>query len=300
MTTDCPYEQSPDGLLDAIMEMGNVGPSTVMFDLGSGDGKIVFEAAARGANATGIEFRSELVVEAQRAAEKRGLSHRATFRRENFFLVDLSSANLIFMYLLPEMLAELGPMLFEKLRPGTVIISHDYPLKEFQEGEEWTADGFAEKQRIAGVTTAYLFKYTVPPKTERGQGEFNGKRGMPWTNGSASFTLRAKYAVNHTIVYTKFFRTKGGEFSGTLHLIGENNTFDKVWLRGVADDGAPELAYVFTDIESGRVLRSGKSVTGSTRFELFAMPPKQPPLRLRVMFFVPKKKSVDLPRSGEL
>jgi hypothetical protein len=299
-TTDCPYEQSPDGLLDAIMQMGNVGPATVMFDLGSGDGKVVLAAAARGAAATGIEFREELVAAAQAEAERRGLSQRASFRRDNFFDVDLSSANLLFLYLLPDMLVELGPVLFARLRPGTVIISHDYPLKDYQEVEEWTADGFSEKKRIAGVTTAYLFKYVVPRNSSLSQGVFGGKKGMKFSVGTASFSLRATYAIDHTVVYTRWFRTAGGEFAGTLHVIGENNTFDKVWLRGAAEAGVPELGYIFSDASSGRALRSGRTVSGTTRYELFALPPKKVPLKLKVTFFIPRNANAPPTTTAEL
>ena len=285
---DCPFEQSPDGLLAAIMAMGNVGPGTVMFDLGSGDGKVVMEAAARGAHATGIEFREKLVVKAQVEAERRGLSSLATFRSENFFEADLTSANLIFMYLLPDILKDVGPMLFATLKPGTVIISHDYGLKDYQEYEEWSAEGFAEKKRIAGVTTAYLFKYVVPKSMKAGKVEFQGKLGMPFAAGSVLFTILRNYTVAHTVVFTRRLRLPGGAFEGTLHVIGENNTYDKVWLRGAMDAHVPVLGYMFVDAKTGRTLRAGRTVTGSTRFELFSLPAKQPPLHLKVMFFLPK------------
>ena len=89
------FEKTPDVVMDAVMIMGDVGPSTVMFDLGSGDGKMVLAAAALGATAVGIELREDLNEQARRLSEERQLSHLASFRSEDFFTADLSSATLV-------------------------------------------------------------------------------------------------------------------------------------------------------------------------------------------------------------
>ena len=108
---DCPYAETPDVVRDALMAMGDVVPSTVMFDLGSGDGRIMIAAAARGATAVGIDFRGDLNEHARHTSEERQLSHLTSFRSEDFFTADLSAATLVYFYLIPTVVEELAPVL---------------------------------------------------------------------------------------------------------------------------------------------------------------------------------------------
>ena len=112
-----------------------VGPQDVVYDLGSGDGRIVIAAARDfGARAVGVELDAKLVQDSRDAAFRAGVADRTTFIWKDIFDVDLSPATVVTIYLFPEVNARLVPKLKRELRPGARIVSHQFPLGE------WTPD----------------------------------------------------------------------------------------------------------------------------------------------------------------
>jgi SAM-dependent methyltransferase len=111
-------------IVERMLRMAEVGPGDTLIDLGSGDGRIVIEAAKRGARGLGVDLDPSLVKIATENARKAGVADRARFEARDIFETDLSGASVIAFYLLPDFNAKLLPRLL-KLKPGTRIVSHD-------------------------------------------------------------------------------------------------------------------------------------------------------------------------------
>ena len=100
---DAPFVPTPPAVVDRMLEMAKLTPGDRLIDLGSGDGRIVLRAAQRfGARGLGIEHNAELVAAATQTAQRDGLAHLARFERGDLFETDLSGAQVIALYLLPE------------------------------------------------------------------------------------------------------------------------------------------------------------------------------------------------------
>ena len=119
-----PYVVTPMEIVERMLRMAEVGPKDTIIDLGSGDGRIVIEAAKRGARGLGVDLDPNLVKLATENARKAGVSDRAHFEVRDIFETDLSGASVVAFYLLPDFNAKLMPKLL-RLKPGTRIVSHD-------------------------------------------------------------------------------------------------------------------------------------------------------------------------------
>jgi SAM-dependent methyltransferase len=119
-----PYVVTPMEIVERMLRMAEVGPKDTIIDLGSGDGRIVIEAAKRGARGLGVDLDPNLVKLATENARKAGVSDRARFEVRDIFETDLSGASVVAFYLLPDFNAKLLPKLL-RLKPGTRIVSHD-------------------------------------------------------------------------------------------------------------------------------------------------------------------------------
>lgn len=119
-----PYVVTPIEIVERMLRMAEVGARDTLIDLGSGDGRIVVEAAKRGARGLGVDLDPSLVRLATENARKAGVADRARFEVRDIFETDLSGASVIAFYLLPDFNAKLLPRLLA-LKPGTRIVSHD-------------------------------------------------------------------------------------------------------------------------------------------------------------------------------
>jgi len=159
---DAPYVPTPQVVVDAMLRMARVGPRDVLIDLGSGDGRIVITAAKRyGARGVGVDLDESLLALANDAAGREGVSALASFRRENLYETDLSSASVITSYLLPEMNLKLRPRLLA-LAPGTRIVAHDYHFGDWLPDERETLRVPEKKVGEPGVSYVYL--WVVPAR----------------------------------------------------------------------------------------------------------------------------------------
>lgn len=131
-----PYVPSPQSVVSDMLRYAEVGPNDFLIDLGSGDGRIVIEAAKRGASGLGVDLDPGLVQLATQNAAKAGVAGRARFEVRDIFDTDLSEATVVTMYLLPEFNAKLLPR-FLKLKPGTRIVSHDGGIGDWPPDETW-------------------------------------------------------------------------------------------------------------------------------------------------------------------
>jgi SAM-dependent methyltransferase len=126
---DVIYVPTPDEVVDAMLRLAGVGPEDVVYDLGSGDGRIVIRAAERHrARGVGIEIDPALNDEARRKAAARGVAARVDFRQQDFFAADLREATVVTLYLGTALNQRLRPKLLRELSPGARVVSHTYDM----------------------------------------------------------------------------------------------------------------------------------------------------------------------------
>ena len=144
---------TPEALVERMLTMAQLGPRDVLYDLGSGDGRMVVAAAKRGAQAVGVEFNPELVALSESRARAQGVARKARFVQGDIFETDFSDATVVTLYLLSTLNMRLRPTLL-RMRPGTRVVSHAFTMDDWQPDEVSRAD-----QR-----TAYL--WIVPAAVE--------------------------------------------------------------------------------------------------------------------------------------
>ncbi len=126
---DVVYVPTPQAVVDRMLQMAKVEKGDLLYDLGSGDGRIVITAAKKyGARGMGFDVDPERIAEARANAKQAGVEHLVTFEQRDIFTVDLSPADVVTLYLLPELNVRLIPQL-QKLRPGARIVSHDFDMR---------------------------------------------------------------------------------------------------------------------------------------------------------------------------
>jgi SAM-dependent methyltransferase len=129
---DIHYVPTPNDVVDAMLDVAKVTAGDVVYDLGSGDGRIVIEAAKRyGARGVGIEIDPALVKRAEAGARKAGVSDKVTFMRADLFKTDLSNATVVTLYLSPSINLRLQSKLQRELRPGSRVVSHRFPIGDW-------------------------------------------------------------------------------------------------------------------------------------------------------------------------
>jgi len=152
--SDVPFVESPQPVVDSMLALAGVAEDDVVYDLGSGDGRIPITAARQyGARGVGIEIKPDLVKEARANADKAGVADRVTFRQGDLFEADIGEASVVTLYLLPSVNMKLRPQLFRQLAPGTRVVSHDFDMNE------WEPDSTIE------VDGSRLFLWTIPEET---------------------------------------------------------------------------------------------------------------------------------------
>jgi SAM-dependent methyltransferase len=130
---DVIYVPTPQPVVDAMLELAQVKRSDVVYDLGSGDGRIVITAAKKyGASGVGIELDPALVKKARANAAAAGVAGRVQFVTQNLYTADLSKATVVTLYLLQSINERLRPKLVRQLKPGARIVSHVFNM-----GPEW-------------------------------------------------------------------------------------------------------------------------------------------------------------------
>ncbi|MBW8905565.1 MAG: class I SAM-dependent methyltransferase [Betaproteobacteria bacterium] len=136
-----------------MLELAKVGKADVLYDLGSGDGRIAVTAAKRfGIRAYGIDIDPQRIAEANDNARRNGVSHLVQFRREDLFKANFREATVVTLYLLPDLNVKLRPRLLAELAPGTRIVSHQFDMGSWQPERKLELNG----------RTIYL--WTVPPR----------------------------------------------------------------------------------------------------------------------------------------
>jgi len=145
-----PFVPSPQIVVDKMIELAGVKKGDVVYDLGSGDGRIVIAAAKKGARAVGFEIDPELVGESRANIKKAGVQDAAEIRNQDILTVDLSPASVVTMYLLPDVNLKLKPRLLSQLKPGSRVVSHSFDMGD------WKPDKI---ERLEGRT---IFLWIIP------------------------------------------------------------------------------------------------------------------------------------------
>ena len=150
---DVRFVATPPEVVDAMLTAARVTSADIVYDLGSGDGRIVIAAAKKyGARGVGIEINPQLVAESNASAHTAGVAHLVQFLQGDLFAADFSAATVVTLYLGPSLNERIKPRLLRELRPGTRVVSHVYDMLG------WPAD-----QRV-DVDGRWVFLWTVPAK----------------------------------------------------------------------------------------------------------------------------------------
>jgi ribosomal protein L11 methylase PrmA len=116
-----------------MLRLANVGKGDVLYDLGSGDGRIAIAAAKKyGIRAVGIDIDPDRIKEANANAQKNGVEHLVKFRNEDLFRANFREATVVTLYLLPDLNVKLRPKLWRELKPGTRIVSHQFDMGDWK------------------------------------------------------------------------------------------------------------------------------------------------------------------------
>jgi SAM-dependent methyltransferase len=153
---DVVFVPTPTDVVDAMLKLAKVTSNDVVYDLGSGDGRIVIAAAKMyGARGVGIDIDPERTREASANARAQGVGDKVTFRTEDLFTADLTPATVVTLYLSPSVNTRLAPKLMKDLKPGTRIVSHAFDL------------GSWKPQERVLVSGRPIFLWTVASSSER-------------------------------------------------------------------------------------------------------------------------------------
>ena len=141
-TPDVGWVPTSMEVVDAMLALARLGQDDVVYDLGSGDGRIVIGAAKRfGARGVGIDIDPALISESRRNADTAGVAGRVEFRQADLFQTDLRPANVVTLYLAPGLNVKLRSKLLAELKPGTRVISHAFDMDEWQPDSTLYIDG---------------------------------------------------------------------------------------------------------------------------------------------------------------
>jgi SAM-dependent methyltransferase len=138
---DVVYVPTPPEVVTEMLKLAGVTKDDVVYDLGSGDGRIVIAAAKEfGARGVGVEISPKLVAEARANAERAGVADRVRFVEQDLFAADLREATVVTLYLLPELNLKLRPKLLAELRPGARVVSHLFDMEDWKPDRTFTWD----------------------------------------------------------------------------------------------------------------------------------------------------------------
>jgi len=243
---DTPYVQTPQNVVDKMLEIAKIGPDDYVIDLGSGDGRMVITAATRyGARGFGVDLDRRLVELSNRNAAKAGVAKRAVFYERNLFETDVSAATVLSIYLLPDVNLAIRSRLLATLRPGTRIVSHDYHFGEWPPDLQLEMPAPGKKVGIGEKSKVF---YWMVPGTAAGKWRWQLQRdGKP---------------EDHELSLDQNFQ----KLQGTLAVSGRPAKLEGLALAGeqlsfaaLVDGGAGAVRYEF----SGRIFNN--ALTGTVR-----------------------------------
>jgi predicted TPR repeat methyltransferase len=129
------------GVVRGMMDLAGVGPADTVMDLGSGDGRIVMEAARRGAQGIGVDIDAQLIAQSRAKSLELGYGEKVNFINQNLLDTDMRRATVVMMFLSSELSLQLRPRLLRDLKPGSRIVSHMFRIGDWAPSMSATAPG---------------------------------------------------------------------------------------------------------------------------------------------------------------
>ena len=159
-----PFVPSPMHVVQRMLEVAEFKQGDILYDMGSGDGRIVIEAAKKyGIRGVGIDLNAELVAKARENAEKEGVSHLTEFRAQDGLTVDISEATVVTLYMFKWFNNALRPKL-QKLKPGSRVIAHDFDIDDWKPSRiEYIPPPTDGTSDYAESRTLYIWKVGESP-----------------------------------------------------------------------------------------------------------------------------------------
>lgn len=209
---DTPYVQTPQAVVDKMLEIAKVNRNDFVIDLGSGDGRMVITAAKKyGARGFGVDLDKRLVTLSNRRAAQAGVVSRAKFYAQDLYETDLTPATIVTIYLLPEVNLMVRPKLLSTLKPGTRIVSHDYDMGDWPPDVSLVMD--APDKPVGRDHKSKVFYWVVP-------GQAAGK--WRWQLKDGSGVHECELALNQNFQ----------QIEGTLTMDGRSATIQSAKLTG--------------------------------------------------------------------
>jgi len=243
---DTPYVPTPQVVVDRMLDLAKVKAGETVIDLGSGDGRIMIEAATRyGARGFGVEIDPRLVKLSNDRAAKAGVADRVKFLQQDLFKTDIHDANVLTLYLLPDVNLALRPKILAELRPGARVVSHDYGMGDWRPDAEETVP--APDKKVGARKESRVFLWTVPATVA---GEWRLELSSAAKPASTRMVLRQKFQ----------------SVSGTVELAGQGGVPVKEGglrgdeLRLVLADAVEMVGRATGDTLTGTLRKSGREV----------------------------------------
>jgi SAM-dependent methyltransferase len=237
---DTPYVQTPQVVVDKMLEMAKVTSKDYLIDLGSGDGRLIITAAKRyGARGFGVDLNKNLVVLSNRNAARAGVANRAVFYERDLHETDIAKADVLTIYLLPEVNLMVRPRILA-LKPGTRLVSHDYGFGEWPPDVEIVMD--APGKPVGRDQKSKVMFWVVPARVA-------GK--WVWQSPSGSYELQLDQVFQ--------------KITGTVSLSGNNVKIENPLLTG---DAISFVAMLQTGGKTVRHEFSGKVVNNAITGEM--------------------------------
>lgn len=146
-----PYVPTPQPVVERMLEIAGVGSQDVVYDLGSGDGRIVIAAAKlHGASGVGVDLDPQRVAEANGYARRARVADKVKFMVNDLFITDLSPASVVTLYLFESINRQLRPQLWKQLKVGSRVVSH-----QFHMGEEWPPE------KVEKLGSSVIYYWTI-------------------------------------------------------------------------------------------------------------------------------------------
>lgn len=175
---DVQYVPTPQEVVEEMLRLVNITKDDVVYDLGSGDGRLVITAAKEyGARGIGIDIDPQRIKESRENARDAGVTERVKFMEQDLFETDFREATVVTLYLLPRLNLQLRPKLLSDLKPGTRVVSHDFDMDDWQPDQALT---------VPGQTYDHKVYYWVIPADVKG----TWRVSIPTGKGTPPDTLR--------------------------------------------------------------------------------------------------------------
>jgi SAM-dependent methyltransferase len=170
-TPDVVFVPTAHDVVGKMLELAGVKKDDVVYDLGCGDGRIVATAAKKfGCKGIGFDINPLRIKESLATVDKYNVGHLVKIEKKNIFTVDLSQADVITLYLLPELNGRLIPQ-FNKMKPGSRIVSHEYGMKDSEGNELAKPDKEIDIISREDNTSHTIYFWTIPLKLSKGKKE---------------------------------------------------------------------------------------------------------------------------------